>query len=520
MSKYRAQIYGPGLFSCLNIISLLENNYSILGKGGDMKKKKVLFVASEGVPFAKTGGLADVVGALPQALESLEVEVKVLMPLYNQVRKCQVAITHVADHLKVPLNNQRFEYYSLYSSVQNYPFYFVEENDLFGREYLYGTPQGDYHDNLERFAFFCGAVPSFCRAIDFAPDVIHCHDWQSALVPVFLRNRWAGDKILAKAKTVLTIHNLAYQGSFPKEKYPLLGLDWSLFTINGLECYDRINLLKGGIVFADAITTVSHRYSQEIQTQEYGCGLEGVLRNRAKDLSGILNGVDYNEWSPECDKLIPAKFSVDDLAGKAKNKAALMEAFELSGNLADAPILAVISRLADQKGFDLLAQILPYLMKKDLSLVILGTGEEKYHQWLTAEAPKYKGKLGAKIAFDNKLAHLMEAGADMFLMPSRYEPCGLNQIYSMKYGTIPVVRSTGGLADTVQPVGGMNLPGTGFVFIDYTPEAFLKAISEALEAYNDKELWPRIMRRAMAQDFSWKRSAEAYVALYENLGQR
>ena len=315
----------------------------------------------------------------------------------------------------------------------------------------------------------------------------------------------------------MTIHNLAYQGLFPRGKFPRLGLDRSLFGMDGLEYYDQINLLKGGIVFSDAITTVSPRYSQEIQTPEFGCGLEGVLRNRAADLHGILNGVDYQEWSPESDQLLPAHFSPADLKGKAADKAALMEAFGLSPKLAKAPILAMISRLADQKGFDLVAQVLPQLMTQDLMVVILGTGDEKYHRWLAAEAPKYQGKLGVLVAFDNKLAHLMEAGADMFLMPSRFEPCGLNQIYSMKYGTIPIVRETGGLADTVTPVGSPTEPGTGFVFSDYSAEAFLKAIYEALGAYKDQQLWSRIMQNAMAQDFSWTKSAQAYLDLYKQL---
>ncbi len=481
------------------------------------QKLRVLFVASEGVPFAKTGGLADVVGTLPQALAQQGAEVKVLMPYYSMVKQGKVPTTLIAEDLEVNLGLINHPFNLMAPAESGSPFYFVERDEFYERSQLYGTPRGDYFDNLVRFAFFCGAVPPFCRALDFTPDVIHCHDWQSALVPVYLKQRWAGDEAVAKAKTVFTIHNLAYQGLFPKEKYPLLGLDWSFFSINGLEYYDQINLLKGGILSADAVTTVSRRYSQEIQTEEFGYGLEGVLRTRAGQLHGILNGVDYKDWSPESDSLIPASFNPEDLKGKAANKAALMEAFGLSKDLADAPILAVISRLADQKGFDLLAEILPQLMKQKLMLVILGTGEEKYHRWLAAEAPKYKGKLGAQIAFDNKLAHLMEAGADMFLMPSRYEPCGLNQIYSMKYGTIPVVRATGGLADTVTPVGDPKTPGTGFVFSDYTPEAFLKAIHTALDAYANQDLWQRIMLHAMAQDFSWKVSARKYLELYKSL---
>jgi starch synthase len=481
------------------------------------QKLRVLFVASEGEPFAKTGGLADVVGTLPQALEDQGVEIKVLIPYYGMVKQGKVPTSLIAEDLEVNLGALNHPFNLMAPTTPGSPFFFVERDEFYERSQLYGTPRGDYFDNLERFAFFCGAVLPFCRALDFQPHLIHCHDWQSALVPVYLRQRWAGQDILAGTKTVFTIHNLAYQGLFPKEKYPLLGLDWSFYNINGLEYYGKINLLKGGIVSADAVTTVSPRYSQEIQTQEFGYGLEGVLRSRAAQLHGILNGVDYQDWNPETDALIPAKFSRQDLAGKAADKAALMEAFGLSPELADAPILAIISRLADQKGFDLVEQVLPQLMKQKLMVVILGTGEEKYHRWLEAEAPKYKGKLGVKIAFDNQLAHLMEAGADMFLMPSRYEPCGLNQIYSMKYGTIPVVRATGGLADTVTPVGDPSAPGTGFVFTDYTPEAFLKALYTALDAYADQKLWRRLMDHAMSQDFSWKVSARKYLELYKSL---
>ena len=481
------------------------------------RKLRVLFVASEGVPFAKTGGLADVVGTLPQALAELGVEVKVLMPYYGMVKQGKAPTTLIAEDLEVNLGLINHTFNLMAPAAPGSPFYFVERDEFYDRSQLYGTPRGDYFDNLERFAFFCGAILPFCRALDFAPDLIHCHDWQSALVPVYLRQRWAGETILAGAKTVFTIHNLAYQGLFPQDRYPLLGLDRSYYCIDGLEYYGQINLLKGGILCADAITTVSPRYSVEIQTPEFGYGLEGVLATRAEQLHGILNGVDYQDWSPETDALLPAKFSRKDLQGKAANKTALMKAFDLSPDLADGPILAIISRLADQKGFDLVEQILPQLMQEKLMVVILGTGDEKYHRWLEAEAPKYKGKLGVKIAFDNKLAHLMEAGADMFLMPSRYEPCGLNQMYSLKYGTIPIVRATGGLADTVTPVGDPKTPGTGFLFTDYTPEAFLKAIHTALNAFTNKDLWRRIMEHAMTQDFSWKVSARKYLELYKSL---
>jgi starch synthase len=482
------------------------------------KQLRVLFVAPEGVPFAKTGGLADVVGTLPYALKEQGVEVKVLMPYYGAIKQGKIPTAAVAEDLDSPLPyplNLSFDL--LAPTSPDYPFYFVARDEFFERTQLYGTPKGDYFDNLERFAFFSAAVLPACKALDFHPQVIHCHDWQSSLAAVYLKNRWQGEPILAGTRSLLTIHNLAYQGLFPQDRYPLLGLDWSLFCIEGLEYYGQINLLKGGIICADAINTVSPTYAQEIQTPEFGYGLEGVLRHRAAVVSGILNGVDYAQWNPETDPLIPAHFSRKNLQGKAADKAALMEAFDLDQAQSQAPILAMISRLADQKGFDLMAQVLPQLMARDLMVVILGTGEEKYHRWLEKEAPRYPGKLGVKIAFDNQLAHLMEAGADMFLMPSRYEPCGLNQIYSMKYGTIPEGRATGGLKDTIAPVNPKTGQGTGFLFEEYSPEAFLKALHTALAAYENRKLWLKIMQNAMAQDFSWKVSAKAYLDLYNRL---
>jgi starch synthase len=480
---------------------------------------RVLFVASEAVPFAKTGGLADVVGTLPYVLKDLGADVRVLMPYYGMVKQGKVPTALVAENLEGHLGGTALAFDVRTPASGDYPFYFVERDEFFERSQLYGTPRGDYFDNLERFSFFCSTILPVCQNLGFQPDVIHCHDWQSALVPVYLKHLWQEADILNRARTVLTIHNLAYQGLFAKEKFPLLGLDWSLFGIDGLEYYDQISLLKGGIVCADAITTVSVRYSEEIQTPELGDGLDGVLRTRVAALHGILNGVNYQDWSPENDKLLPATFSPAKLGGKAKNKAALIKAFDLDPKLEKAPILAMISRLADQKGFDLVAAVLPELLAQDLMVVILGTGEEKYHRWLAQEAPKYPGKLGVKIAFDNSLAHLMEAGADMFLMPSRYEPCGLNQMYSLKYGTIPIVRATGGLADTVEPADPATGAGTGFLFTDYTPEAFAGAINAALKAFKNQKQWRRLMQNAMSQDFSWERSASAYLNLYQLLAE-
>jgi starch synthase len=480
------------------------------------KNLKVLFVVSEAVPYAKTGGLADVAGAMPYALKQLGVDVKVLMPYYGQIKQKKIPLKVVAEDLEARFGSGDLTF-DLLTPEEEAPFYFVARDEFFDRSQLYGTPKGDYFDNLERFSFFCSTVLPFCQSLDFAPDIIHCHDWQSSLVPVYLKRRWTGEAVFAATKTLLTIHNLAYQGLFPKEKFGLLGLDWSVFSLNGLEYYDQINLLKGGIVFADAINTVSRGYSKEIQTPEFGCGLEGVLRDRSAALFGIVNGIDEKDWNPETDELIAAMFSSKDLKGKAQNKAAVMEAYNLDKKFAKAPLLGIISRLADQKGFDLIAEVLPKLMAQGVTLVILGTGEEKYHELLTKEAEKYPGQLGVKIAFDNKLAHLIEAGADMFLMPSRYEPCGLNQLYSMKYGAVPVVRATGGLMDTVTPVDKKKGTGTGFLFSEYSDEAFLKALTQAIEAYGDQKLWKKILLNGMGEDFSWNASARAYLKLYEQL---
>lgn len=477
----------------------------------------VLMISPEAVPFAKTGGLADVAGALPIALKKLGLDVRLVMPLYQMVRQSGVELTKVADDLSLPFDFFTLSFDVYQAEVDGLPCYFLERDEFFDRRQLYGTPKGDYFDNLERFAFLAKAILPLCQKLDFAPDIIHCHDWQSALIPVYLKEKWAQEKVFDQTATVLTIHNLAYQGLFPKEKFHLLDLDAALFGINGLEFYDKINFLKGGILWSDAVTTVSKQYSHEIQTKEFGCGLEGVLQTRADVLTGIVNGVDYGIWNPGTDPHLAAAYSAADLKGKAKNKQALMAEYGLDPALKEAPLLGMVSRLADQKGFDLLAAILPDLMAANLTLVILGTGDQKYHDLLSAAAAKYPGRLGVKIAFDNRIAHLIEAGADMFLMPSAYEPCGLNQIYSLKYGTIPVARATGGLVDTIAPVDAEKKTGTGFLFTDYTAQAFLACIQEACQAYQAKALWRQIMQNAMSQDFSWEASAQAYVDLYRQI---
>ncbi|AEB08971.1 glycogen synthase GlgA [Desulfobacca acetoxidans] len=474
----------------------------------------IMFVVSEAVPFAKTGGLADVAGSLPLALSRAGMHLSVVMPLYGVIKQGNFTLTKELTDLEVAFDFFKLTFDVYRADVEGVSFYFIERDEFFERRQLYGTPKGDYFDNLERYTFLAKTLLPVCQALNLNPDIIHCHDWQSALVPVYLREKWREAECFAQTASVFTIHNLAYQGLFRKEKYHLLDLDPSLFSIDGLEFYDQINFLKAGILWADAITTVSRQYSREIQTPEFGCGLEGVLQSRAASLTGIVNGVDYRTWNPASDKLIAAPFSPGNLAGKTKNKKALMEAFLLDAKLLEAPLFGMVSRLADQKGLDLLSAILPELMAAKATLVILGTGEEKYHQLLTEAAQKYRGQLGIKIAFDNQLAHLIEAGADMFLMPSHYEPCGLNQIYSLKYGTIPVVRATGGLVDTIEPVDAQKKTGTGFRFTGKTPEAFWACMQEAMQAYQNKTLWKQLMSNAMNQDFSWEASATMYESLY------
>jgi starch synthase len=353
-------------------------------------------------------------------------------------------------------------------------------------------------------------------ALELKPDIIHCNDWQTGLTPVYLKTLYRTFPSLAQTASVLTIHNIAFQGLFWHYDLLLTNLGWELFTPQALEFYGKLNFLKGGIVFADAVTTVSRKYMDEIQTPEFGAGLEGVLHDRRKDLYGILNGADYEEWSPSKDPFIKEKYGPSDWKGKKACKEDLQREFYLTLD-PDIPLLGVISRLTDQKGFDLLAEIMEDLMSLGLQFVLLGTGEEEYNLLFQKIGQKYPQQAGIRIAFDNALAHKIEAGADMFLMPSRYEPCGLNQIYSLKYGTVPIVRATGGLDDTIQdfdPVGG---EGNGFKFQDYSSSALLCAVKLALEAYRDKALWEKLMIRGMARDFSWEQSARAYVKVYEDI---
>ncbi len=476
---------------------------------------KILLVSSEAIPFAKTGGLADVSGALPKALARLGEEVTLILPKYRQVDEKRFPLKKTSMELTVPLG-QRLEAAEVYAVEMepNYRALLIRKDAYYNREQLYGSPSGDYEDNAERFIFFCRAVMEAARIL--MPDVIHCHDWQSALVPVYLKTLYRADARLARTPSVFTIHNIGYQGLFWHYDLPLTNLGWEVFTPQTLEFYGKMNFLKGGIVFADAVTTVSRKYMEEIQSAEFGAGLEGVLRDRRQDLRGILNGVDYDDWSPAGDPFIRASYDLQRLSGKKACKADLQKEFGLpvAENI---PVIGIISRLAEQKGFDLITAVMDDLLKEGVQLIILGTGDEKYHLLLDSLAKKHPGQIGLKIAFDNTLAHKIEAGADMFLMPSRYEPCGLNQIYSLRYGTVPIVRAVGGLDDTIEDYQPETQRGNGFKFKEYSPSCLLEAIRRALQVYRGRISWEGLMIRGMAADFSWERSARAYLEVYQTL---
>jgi starch synthase len=459
-----------------------------------MAKLKVLLASSEVVPFAKTGGLADVAGSLPLALEELGVDVRVIMPKYASVKAA-------GREAKIG---------------KSIPVYFVENDDYFNRKELYGDKFGDYKDNLDRFAFFSREILERCKKEKFAPDCIHCNDWQTALVPVYLNTLYKYDPFFADTKVLYTIHNMAYQGIFSKEEFPKIGLDWGLFHINYFEFYDKVNLMKAGLVYSDAISTVSPTYAKEILTQEFGCGLEGVLKTRENALSGILNGIDYNLWSPEKDAKIFKKYSVDSLQDKYANKEMFQKEMGLKVDR-NIPMFGMISRLADQKGADFVADIIGKMLNMKTQFVLLGTGDNKYHVIFEKIARKYPLCASISLKFDAVLAQKIYAASDMFFVPSRYEPCGLSQIISFKYGTIPVVRQTGGLKDTVREFDPKTGKGTGFTFIEPKSEDLFNAVKKSLSVYKDKPLWTSLVKSVMGLDYSWKASAKEYINLFNGI---
>jgi len=456
---------------------------------------KILLAASEVVPFAKTGGLADVAGALPQALEALGQELIIAMPRYKAINDSKFRMRRFKDDIS-------------YSVVgRNIRVYFIENEKYFNRDGLYGDKTGDYKDNLERFFYYCKKTLELLKEMNFKPDIINAHDWQTSLIPVYLKTLYANDAFYKNIKTILTIHNIGYQGLFPREEFPKLGLDWNLFNIEGLEFYGKINILKAGIEFSDYINTVSPTYSKEIQTREFGFGLEGVLNKRRDSVFGILNGLDYSIWNPQDDRFIAKNYSFESIQDKYKNKEDLQRICKLPLRQ-DLPLFGIVSRLAEQKGFDILADAVDSICKINLQFVILGIGDIKYHLILKGMVKKYPKVISLHLKFDDPLAHKIYAGSDIFLMPSKYEPCGLGQMISFKYGTIPLVFKTGGLADTVNN-------DNGFVFERYSKDDLIKAVKQAVALFKNKKKWAQLIDKAMRYNFSWEESAKKYLQLYE-----
>ena len=476
--------------------------------------KKILFAASECVPFMKTGGLADVVGALPKEFDKNEWDVRVVMPNYRGIpeeyRNNFEYVTHFYMGVGPYIPNV---YVGIMKYVYNgITYYFIDNLDYFGAM----EPYSDTRTDVEKFTFFCKAVLSILPVIDFRPDLIHCHDWQTGLVPVFLKDRFQDGPFYQGIKTVMTIHNLKFQGTWDiKTIRDLTGLPAYYFTPDKLESYKDGNLLKGGLVYADAITTVSNTYAEEIKTEFYGEKLDGLMRARANDLRGIVNGIDYDEWNPETDQLIAKNYNAKTFRKeKVKNKIELQRELGLNQD-PKAMMIGIVSRLTDQKGFDLIAYVMDELCQDNIQLVVLGTGEEQYENMFRHFAWKYAGKVSANIFYSDDLSHRLYAGCDAFLMPSLFEPCGLSQLMSLRYGTIPIVRETGGLKDTVEPYNEYESTGTGFSFTNYNAHEMLATVRYAEAVYYDrKREWNKLIDRAMAKDFSWGNSAKQYEEMY------
>ena len=479
------------------------------------KPLHVVMAAPEMAPFAKTGGLGDVLGSLPRALERLGVHVSIIMPAYRSVLRGGFKFEEDRITFNVPISSSREAGTILKTYMgRDITVYLIRADQYYDREYFYGPPGEDYIDNTERFTFFARAVLGVLK--QDPPMILHAHDWQSALAIAFLKAQQHLYPELSEVKTVFTVHNLGYQGLFWHLDWHILNLDWSFFTPQYLEFYGKISFLKGGLVFADAITTVSPTYAEEIKTAEKGFLLDGVFRERSNSLVGILNGADYTVWNPETDPFIKKTYSPEHILGKKACKAEIQRYCSLPEN-PDIPLIGMVSRLITQKGFDLLEKGIDELLSRDIQLVILGTGDKKFEEFLSQAAARYPEKLAARIVFDESLSHRVIAGSDMLLMPSQYEPSGLTQIYSLKYGTIPVVRSTGGLKDTIEEFSTETGKGNGFLFVPYELSALLEAVDRALAVFHKKHDWAVLMKNAMTKDFSWERSAQAYLNLYQKL---
>ena len=475
---------------------------------------RILIAASEAVPYAKTGGLADITGSLLNEYKKRKQNVCLFLPLYRTIKQKFPNLTETHITIDVPVGSSviKGRLYRYEKAV-----YFIECDEFFNRDELYGSPAGDYTDNAARFTFFSRGILETSKAIQFKPDIIHCNDWQTGLVPLYLRTLYKGDSFFTNTATLLTIHNIGYQGLFPASDLFVTNVGWDLYNPDGIEFYGKINFLKAGILSADILNTVSETYSQEILQPEYGFGLDGVLKTRAADLYGVMNGIDYSEWDPGTDSSIPAHYHTRNLSGKEICKKEIMKKFFPKSKVSDAaktPVLGMVGRLTEQKGMDAIMRALPDLSRYALKFIILGKGEDFFQRSLSELANTYRKMFAVHTAFDEQAAHRVYAGCDFFIMPSRYEPCGLGQLIAMRYGCIPIARKTGGLADTIVDYDPLSVKGTGFLFVDYSPYALLDSIKRALCLYTEKDKMQTIIRNGMNMRFTWKRSAENYLKLY------
>ena len=476
---------------------------------------KVLFAASEAHPFIKTGGLGDVMGALPQSLTELGVEARVVIPKYKNIKDELKQNLQFIKWFTVPVG-WRNQYCGVFQyKYKDVVYYFIDNEYYFNRDGLYG-----YYDDGERFAFFNRAVLEFIKEIDWKPDIINCNDWQTGMVPVLLNLEYKNNEFYSNMKTVFSIHNLLFKGSFVPNVLPeLFGYDYMPLTNGSVELNGSVSFLKGGINYSDQITTVSNTYAEEIKTQQYGEGLDGLLRCKSDFLKGLVNGIDYEEFDPEKDNLIFKNFTWDSISDKVENKLSLQKELGLPQR-AETPMIGLISRLTHQKGCDLIVSIIDRLLQKDIQFVVLGTGDYWYEETFKNLQYRYPDKVSANIKFDNSLAHKIYAATDMFLMPSLFEPCGLGQLIALRYGSIPIVRETGGLKDTISPYNKYTGIGNGFGFKNFNSNELMQIIEYALTIYDDKDAWNNIIRQAMDSDNSWEKSAMQYKLLYEDVVKR
>lgn len=474
---------------------------------------KIVIATSEAVPYAKTGGLADVTGSLFKEYLQLGEEAYLLIPLYRAIRN---RFTPQDTGLRINIDlGGRIINSRIFSEDRRV--FFIECDEFFDRDELYGTPFGDFADNPQRFIFFSKAIPEALMSLGLKPDIVHCNDWQTGLIPLYLKTLYNND-FFRKTRTVMTIHNMGYQGVFDANQFYLTGLGWEWFNLEGIEFYGKINLLKAGLITADVITTVSRRYAEEILSPDYGHGLDGVLRKRVKDLKGVLNGIDTKEWNPATDRFIPGRFDSKDITGKRRCKEELLRECGLSISK-DVPLISFVGRLSRQKGIDILCESADRILSIGVALIVLGKGDREFEEMISGFNEGYKGKIYVRIGYDEVFAHRIYAGSDIFLMPSRYEPCGLGQMIAMRYGTIPVARATGGIIDTVEDYDPITGNGTGYLFDDLDPSSLICSVRIALSVFGCRDKWEQLIKRAMDKDFSWKRSAREYLGIYDSLLQ-